>query len=435
VYTLPELTSELFDLAGENVHDYLPYTRLDLVCTYFYEDGTRIRAFSDATRFAREVEDQTGEPSRRILAHLEKCRRQYDLTANVFLFSSLHKPRNYIQWRTLKGVLRFHRLDAFTTMHRRNRSRFRDARVVQLFDRYATYNGSNPYAAPATLNVIGHLEHNLGVYFPNNGMRSLTVALETLARRVGVEFHFSRRIDRVVVENGTAVGLSVEGREVRTDLIVSDADVHMFYSDLLPEPASVPRTERDLSSSALIFCWGVDGTSDSLGLHNILFSGDYRAEFEHIFDRGTVYHDPTVYISISSKMNTADAPRGAENWFVMVNAPPDGGQDWDRLVSDARRHILQKIDRVLGAGIERRIGVERIETPQTIAANTLSYRGALYGRHSNSRYSAFLRHPYKHRHVKNLYFVGGSVHPGGGIPLCLASAKIVDQEIRPVRVT
>ena len=432
LFTLPELATELIRLTGVEVDDYLQYNKLDNICNYFYEDGTRIRAFGDPDQFAEEIQRQTGEPSARVLRHLRKCKVLYELTADIFLFNSLHNIKTYLRWKVLKAILLSYKLDALTTMHKRNSGRFDDPRVVQLFNRYATYNGSNPYKAPATLNVIGHLEHSMGAYFPVRGMRSLATGLESLAGKMGVRFQFSTRVERILLDQNKAVALEVKKEKHPFDLIVSDSDIHLFYKNLMPGFEPYQPKEKNLSSSALIFYWGIRGNFTSLGLHNILFSEEYEAEFKHIFSDRSIYHDPTIYIFISSKVVPSDAPPDAENWFVMINVPPDTGQDWKHLIEEARKKMIQKINRILAINIEERITFEEIGSPQTIERNTLSWKGALYGDHSNSRYAAFLRHAYKRRSVKNLYFVGGSVHPGGGIPLCLASAKIVDQNIKPV---
>jgi phytoene dehydrogenase-like protein len=166
-----------------------------------------------------------------------------------------------------------------------------------------------------------------------------------------------------------------------------------------------------------------------LDLHNILFSGNYKKEFEHIFDHKSLFEDPTIYINITSKEHASDAPIGHENWFVMINAPADFGQDWDVFVAQARQNIIDKVNRLLGVDIESLIEVEDILTPPLIEARTGSYRGALYGAASNSKFAAFLRHPNFMSKLKGLYCCGGSVHPGGGIPLCLLSAKITSDLI------
>ena len=143
-----------------------------------------------------------------------------------------------------------------------------------------------------------------------------------------------------------------------------------------------------------------------------------------------LYHDPTVYIFISKKIVPSDAPDKCENWFVMVNAPANIGQNWHEIIQRTRSQIIKKINSALqGVDIEQLIKTEHIASPVTIEKNTLSSRGSLYGTSSNSPFAAFLRHPNSIDKIKNLYFVGGSVHPGGGIPLCIAGAGIVEREI------
>ena len=209
-------------------------------------------------------------------------------------------------------------------------------------------------------------------------------------------------------------------------------DVWFTYHKLLSQytqyqPKKVLEQER--SSSALIFYWGIKKQFPELDLHNIFFSSDYRVEFEHIWQKKTIYDDPTVYVNISSKLKSDDAPPGCENWFVMINVPSNKGQDWDQLIADARANILKKLSRILKVDIAELIISEAILEPRSIESRTSSYQGSIYGTSSNSRYAAFLRHANRSSKIKNLYFCGGSVHPGGGIPLCLLSAKIVSEMV------
>jgi phytoene desaturase len=314
-------------------------------------------------------------------------------------------------------------------MHKENRRNFENPLMVQLFDRYATYNGSNPYRAPATLNVIAHLENNLGAFFPVKGMYSIIQSLFQLAENKGVKFSFNKLVSEIIVRNKTAVGLKVDDNELAFDRIVANTDVNYLANSMMYHPLKKRLKRLEPSSSAMVFYWGVKKEFPALDVHNILFSGNYNEEFKKLFGEKTIYHDPTVYIFISSKIVKSDAPEGCENWFVMINSPSDVNQNWEELVENARKNIIAKINRSLNINIEQYIESERNASPITIENNTLSHRGALYGNSSNSLFSAFLRHPNFLRTIKNLYFVGGSVHPGGGIPLCLASAKIVDNEI------
>ena len=169
-----------------------------------------------------------------------------------------------------------------------------------------------------------------------------------------------------------------------------------------------------------------------MDLHNILFSDHYKEEFTEIFKNKSLHADPTIYINITSKEDATDAPENCENWFVMINAPGNVGQDWSELIKEARKNIINKINQVLHTDIEKFILTEYTLDPIQIEMQTKSHQGSLYGTSSNSKFAAFLRHPNFSSQFKNLFFCGGSVHPGGGIPLCLLSAKIAAEQIEKV---
>ncbi|QEM14288.1 1-hydroxycarotenoid 3,4-desaturase CrtD [Mucilaginibacter rubeus] len=428
LFTMPQYVDELFELAGKKPSDYFRYQKLDPVCKYFYEDGTRLIAYADFNKFGSEVQAQTGEPAHSVKLYFENSSRIYNITNHVFLERSLHRLKTYLRWDTLKSVFRFGKIDAFRSMHRANQSFFKDKRIVQFFDRYATYNGSNPYHAPATLNVIPHLEQHFGAYFPEGGMYSITSGLVKLAESLGAKFHYNCPVTEIVLDGKTVKGIWVNERIIEGDMVVSNMDIWFTYHKLLKaypslHPQKILSQER--SSSALIFYWGIKQSFKELDLHNIFFSADYEAEFDHIWQQKAICDDPTVYLNISSKYKPNDAPGDCENWFVMINVPANAGQDWDSLIARARESILNKLSRLLGKDISKLIATESILDPRSIESRTSSYQGSLYGTSSNSQFAAFLRHANRSSKIKELYFCGGSVHPGGGIPLCLLSAKIV----------
>jgi phytoene desaturase len=432
LFTMPQYVDELFTLAGKNPADYFTCQKLDVVCQYFYEDGTRINAYADTKKFAEEIDNKTGEPAAAIIKHLANSRDIYSITNHVFLERSLHRLKTYLRWDTLRSILRFPKIDPFRTMHKANANGFKDNRVVQLFDRYATYNGSNPYQAPATLNVIPHLEHHFGAYFPGKGMYSITQSLVKLAEELGVSFRYNHTVDEIVVINGLAKGIRAKGKNILADVVVSNMDVWFTYNRLLskyPQLHPTKTLNQERSSSALIFYWGIKKQFPELELHNIFFSADYKAEFEHIWKQQDIDYDPTVYLNISTKLKPDDAPEGCENWFVMINAPANNGQEWDTLIADARKNIIAKLSRLLGEAITPLIVNESTLDPRSIESKTSSYKGSIYGTSSNNQFAAFLRHANQSSKVRGLYFCGGSVHPGGGIPLCLLSAKIVSEVI------
>ncbi len=430
LFTMPQYVEELFRICQKPIGDYFSYQALDILCNYFYEDGTQFSAYSDIYQFAQELALHTEATPQQILQHLAKSKEIYDITHHVFLEQSLHKLGTFLSKETMISFLKLGRIGLNQNMHQANAKAFQDERLVQLFDRYATYNGSNPYEAPSTLNVIPHLEHGFGAFFPKGGMHSITLALYRLALDMGVVFHFQQRVEKIIVEEQIAKGIRTQNEKHTADIIVSNMDVYPSYHRLLK---GQERPERVLnqtrSSSALIFYWGILKEFPELDLHNIFFSKDYQREFEAIFKHNTIHFDPTIYVNISSKLNPADAPATCENWFVMINVPNNTGQDWDQLIKDARTNILSKLNRLLKTNISHLVLSESILDPRTIESRTSSYQGSLYGSSSNNKLAAFLRHPNFSQKIKNLYFCGGSVHPGGGIPLCLLSAKIVSEII------
>ncbi|RKR85345.1 phytoene desaturase [Mucilaginibacter gracilis] len=427
LFTMPQYVDELFTLAGKP--SPFKYQKLNVVCKYFYTDGTRLTAYADEDKFVSEVAAVTSESPERIKRYFKNSRNIYNITNHVFLQRSLHRLNTFFRWDTLRSVLRFAGIDAFRTMHHANQSFFTDERLIQFFDRYATYNGSNPYQAPATLNVIPHLEQHFGAYFPDGGMYSITTSLVNLAQSVGVKFNFNSAVDEIVLTDGLkAKVVKVKGELIKADVVVSNMDVWFTYNKLLkPYPQLWPQKvlKQERSSSALIFYWGIKKTFPQLDLHNVFFADDYKAEFDCIWQQQSIYRDPTVYINISSKLKADDAPTGCENWFVMINVPANNNQDWDLLIAQARKNILDKLAQNLGEDIGALIEYESVLDPRSIQLKTSSYKGSIYGTSSNNQFAAFLRHSNKSSKVGGLYFCGGSVHPGGGIPLALLSAKIV----------
>tara|TARA_B100000787_G_scaffold170262_1_gene165389 strand:+ start:15361 stop:16845 length:1485 start_codon:yes stop_codon:yes gene_type:complete len=430
LFTMPQFVEELFSISKKNISDYFSYSKKETVCHYFYKDGTTFQAVSNKDKFASNAAETFDVDEQQIVNYFQKSKKKYELTSSLFLEKSLHKLSTYLSKNTVKALYNVRSLDINTSLHDYNSSSFKDPKLVQLFDRFATYNGSSPYQTPGIMSMIPHLEQYYGTFFPTGGMHSITKSIYHLALDLGVKFYFNSNVDKIHVENQKAIGISSNNKDYFAEYVISNSDIVPTYRTLLKDqkaPEKILKQSR--SSSALIFYWGIRKKFPTLDLHNIFFSDDYKQEFEFIFDKQEVYNDPTVYINITSKENDSDAPKGCENWFVMVNVPSNTGQDWERITKNIRADVIKKLSISLSVDLEDLIEVESVLDPRLIESKTNSYQGALYGASSNNKFAAFLRHPNFSQQISNLYFCGGSVHPGGGIPLCLLSSKIVSELI------
>ena len=429
--TMPHFIDELFDLFNENPRDYFNYKKKDISCRYFWDDGTKLNAYSEKSKFINEINKVLGVKESTVSTYLLKAKKKYDLTKSMFLEQSLHKLKTYLSKDLLIGLCNVFSFQINKTLNQVNELELKEPHLVQLFNRFATYNGSSPYKTPGMMTLVQHLEQEYGTYVSDKGMNNITKSLYDLALRQGIDFKFNSFVSQILVSGKRAIGVSVGEESYSSDIVVSNMDIVPTYRNLLKNYYQPEKTlSQERSSSALIFYWGINKEFKNLDLHNIFFSNDYKKEFQSIFEKKSIFSDPTVYINITSKDVKGDAPDNCENWFVMINSPNDSGQDWDNMIDEVKNNILKKINRLLNIELEDYIEYEKVYTPKTIESNTQSYMGSLYGSSSNNLMSAFLRHPNFSNKILNLYFCGGSVHPGGGIPLCLLSAKIVSQLIK-----
>lgn len=430
VLTKPEYVEELFELCGEKASDHWQHQPVEPIFRYFFDDGTVIQSSRNHEQFATEVAESTSTSKESVIGFLEKASTIHHLTDEVFLQRSLHQFKNYLDWPTLRGVLNFAKVDVFRSMDTANSKQFTDQKVVDIFNRYASYNGSNAYLAPATLNVIAHYEITLGTYFSQGGIYSIIQSLQQLAEKQGVQFRFNTPVSEMILDENSVKQIRTKDGTEPFDVVVSNADVYNTYTRLLPEFKAPKRyLEQPRSSSVIVFYWGMNRKFDELGLHNMFLSSDCKKEYAHLQNAESLDEDPTVHLTISSKMNESDAPNGQENWAALISVPHNSGQDWDEWIDLARERVFRKLNRILKVDLKEHIVYEDVLDPRKVDAETSAAFGAVFGNSSNGMFSAFLRHPNFSSKVKNLFFCGGTAHPGPGIPLCLLSAKIASELI------
>jgi len=429
--TMPWIVDELFEFAGLNVSNYLSLTSLEPLCRYFFTDQTQLEISANKEKMRATLDSFNPTQTAAYFNFLRYAGKIYDAAAEVFLYNPIHELRKLLTPAHFRYLLKFYHIDPWRTMHQSISRFFTDQRLIQLFDRFATYNGSNPFKAPATLNIISYVENGMGGYYIKGGMYRLVEGLEKVAINLGVEIHTSCKVNKVKHDHHRINGILVQNEFIPADFVLCGTDVVETFNTLVP---GFNRYQKKLNTlepslSGLVFLWAMNRSFPLLSHHNILFSADYGEEFRHLFSDLKVPDDPTIYIAITSKSDADHSPANSENWFVLLNMPYlTPGQNWNSEKDKIREIVLQKLKR-FGLDVSQNIQSEKCITPLDFYTLYGSNRGSIYGLSSNSRMMAFRRPANRSRLIQGLYFASGSVHPGGGIPLVLLSGKMAAELI------
>ena len=404
--TLPAVYDELFRLAGTTLADEVELVRLDPQFRYSWRDATRFDVRDDGCDMAGYGE------------FVRRGRTIWDVSERTFFAGPMTGP-----WSLAKRLRRpsdLTDIDPLRTLDAAARRCFTDEHMVQWAGRYATYSGSSPYAAPATLGCIAYVEHAFGCWYPMGGLGALRDAFVRVAERVGVRIHCSSDVARIDA-SGTRVEAVVlaDGTRHVADVVVANADATHLYRDLLPDRRGLKKVQRATpSTSGFVVVAGVRGVTPGITHHNIWFSDDERGEFDSLAE-GRLADDPTIYACVSSVTDSSQAPVGHENWFLLVNTP--AGVPVDRAGYETL--VLRRLAEH-GVDLRSRLVFTDTITPADLEQRHRSPGGAIYGSSSDGRRAAFVR-PANRGVRQGLYLVGGSSHPGGGLPLVTMSARIV----------
>ncbi len=431
--TLPEILGHLYSRCGSNIRRHLDLVRMDPVCRYHYPDGTQFLHHADPDRTIEEVQRIAPEDLAAFKKFLNYSARLYRTAAPPFLYNPL------AEWGDLRQVKLFDlfRIDPMTTISRRIDKSFRSVYLRNFFKRFTTYSGSSPWLAPATLNIIPHIEIEKGGWYVKGGIYRIAESLTELAESLGVTFHFQTEVKSIEVDKkgpGSCQTTGVKlgnGQLIRSSVVISNCDPTETMNHLLPEESKTffrnSRIRRqsalEPSCSGYVLLLAAQKQWPLLRHHNIYFSNDYRDEFEQIFSEKKLPEDPTIYVVNSSVTDPADAPEGGSNLFILVNAPSLGEHpEHQQSENDYPDRIIEKLESSGLNGLSESIAWRKILTPRDFQDQFRAWRGSIYGTSSNSRFSAFFRPGNRVKGIDGLYLTGGGTHPGGGIPLVIRSA-------------
>ncbi|WP_148613087.1 phytoene desaturase family protein [Nocardioides rubriscoriae] len=436
--TLPDVLEELYAATGAPLSQALPLQRLETACHYRFADGTLLDLPGDPARIPDALDAALGTGRGEQWAGLmARAGRIWDITREPFLESPLTTRQmlrlsyrlgdvaTVAPWRTLRGLAADH-------LH--------DPRLRALLDRYATYTGSDPRRAPAALVTVPYAEQTFGSWYVPGGLGRLATSLLERVRAQGAQVLLDTEVVEVLVHDGRAAGVRLADDSVlEADVVVANADAASVYGRLLPGRVArrsarrIRRTTPSLSGLALLLA--VDDPPE-VAHHQVLFAEDYDAEFDAVFGRHgppRPVERPTVYVS--APRDPAVVPEaGTGAWFVLVNAPrhdPRHGVDWDEpgLAEDQADRVLDLMAE-RGLDVRSRVRHRTLVSPADLERRTLTPGGSIYGTSSNGARAAFQR-PANRSPLPGLYLVGGSSHPGGGLPLVVLSARIVAGLVGP----
>lgn len=430
VLTMRWVLDELFAEAGRRVDDYVTLRPAEVLARHAWADGARLDLYADLDRTADAIGALAGAgEAKGYRAFCAYARAIYEAVERPFLRAQRPTLAGVLASEGLGGLWALTRIDGARVLWRALGDHFRDARLRQLFARYATYCGSSPFLAPATLNVVAHVER-AGVWLPAGGLGAVAAALATLAGELGVEARCGAGVAEVLVRGGRAAGVRLDsGDEVAADAVVWNGDSAALAAGLAGEGARAawphdPRAGPGRSLSALTFALVAETAGFPLVRHNVFFSRDCAGEFRDLFARAALPAEPTAYVCAQDRGDEPAAGLGAERLLVIVNAPARGparpyGAEEVRACEQRTRALLA----ARGLTVSWEPARARVTTPDDFARRFPGTDGALYGPASHGWRAALARAPARTK-VPGLYLAGGSGHPGAGVPMAALSGRL-----------
>lgn len=424
--TMPFVFEDFFRETGREINNYITFKKLEINCRYFYTDGTVFNSYNDKIKLRKEIEDVFGKKTLDgFNKYFSYARKLYDLSAESFLFN----PFSIKNFFNFKGIINAGRFLSKKSLHKLHEEFIPDKKFIQFLDRFATYNGSNPYLAPSLFAIIPFVEIEFGGYFIENGIYKLTESLEKICYEENIILRKNTTFQGIEKKDNYIKSIKIINSNNEEEIIEQDYVVANITNDIsLTGNKYLGNT--NWSMSGFIILLSVKKTFHELAHHNIIFSSDYEKEFNELSIEKKPAEDMTIYVSISSKSSEADAPANCENWFILVNVPNllDFNQWSDDFAESYKDKIISKIE-TAGFKIRENIIDQKLITPTDLSEMYGTEYGSLYGLASDSLNLMMKRPKNKSQLYKNLFFACGSSHPGGGVPLCFLSAKIVSKLI------
>ncbi len=434
--TLLMMTDVLYDTfayCGKNFDDYVTLLQLEPNYQVTFGDKSKITVSSNLPKFQAELAKFDAKAPEQFLRFFSDIAEMYRISRADFIDKNFNYITDFLNLKSGTQLLRKRGLSKLYPFVSRY---FRDERLRQLFSFQSMYLGVSPYEAPAIYSIVSYMETGLGIWYPKGGMYSLSLALEKLVKDLGGEIVHNSVVKEICIENQKAVGIELEtGKIHKADIVIANADLVYTYKNLIPTNArpKMPNARLDnykQASSALLFYWGVDDECKDMLHHNVYLCKDFKANLEQILTQKKLPKDPSFYTYIPTKTDPSLAPKGKQVFYVLVPVPNlEGKNDWQKGITKIRKQVLARLKSEFHLDIENKITTETIFTPQDFASKFNLTNGSAFGLSHHFFQSGAFRPLNYSKEIANMYFVGASTYPGGGIPMVTLSAKLVTERI------
>ncbi len=437
IVMMPEEYRVIFRLAGVDPDDYIPMERLDPVYTVHFRDGTVHRASTELTSLIATLESSGFEAAEGYLAYMADVYKRYLVAKDHFITRSFRKPTDFWNPKTLAAGVKLRTFDS--AWHSVSKY-VKDEKLRELLSFQTLYIGVSPYNGPSIYTIIPMIELVYGVWFIKGGMFAMARGMERLFLEMGGTIRYQTAAERIVIENGRAVGVGTAKGMLPADQVVCSADFPYALESLLPDGFKQQKyrkgkTEQlDYACSCYMMYLGVNRRDfPGLSVHNLAFSGDFEGNIRDIFE-GRFPADPSLYVYAPALLDPSLAPEGSLGLYVLVPVPnrKDGRVDWtdERTRAEIREKVYAQIEQITPLkGFRSAVEAERVYTPVDFEQDFNARFGATFGLRPTLLQSNHFRPQAKARACEGLYFAGSSAHPGAGVPIVLMSAKIAAQEL------
>lgn len=435
-YLAPDLFEHYFRLLGERVEDHLDLVRLTPSYRIFFQgDPETLEIHSDIEKDGRTFDAIEPGSSEKLTKYLAQSEYQYEVATQHFMYKNYDTVFDFFNKRVMTEG---QKLSVFSKMHNFVTRFFKTRKLQQVMEYTMVFLGTSPYEAPAIYNLMSHMDFNQGVFYPQGGFYELIKALVRVAEKNGAKVRTNASVAEILIKNGKASGVRLENGEViDADIVISNADYQFTETRLLPESSQTYKKKywdkKVLAPSAFILYLGVKEKMPQLIHHNLLFSDDWRKNFDEIYKDPKLPNEPSLYVCAPSVTDPNVAPEGKENLFVLVPIA-SGLEITEERKQEYADHVLERMEREMRLeGLREKIEYMRIYTVEDFLKDYNSFKGTALGLAHTIWQTAIFRPNNRSKKVSNLFYVGAGTNPGIGTQICLISAELVYKRVHGIK--